>query len=928
MPEADNISIIDDSSSYYDEEGIYSETFEKEKGQTFYNIFSTLYIAEIEFGLLGNDFYKFVEMLMHKFKIDNMDVSTKNNKNDIDELIDSEDQIIEYNIQNEEIEEDSEFSDESSIGEVNGVKPDKSLEEINNMDEETLNIFLEQWYEERKMTCINYNPIDKTFFDQLSEVCKLLFAEHERRLKDDYFEYAPSCESSQTSFEEVKELPEDIKMYADVEIFKKFLRSYLTSTYTYQTSLNEFLEVASFNLEFKNQIIEIVMEAFLGFKIDEAVENIRKCLEIFKVIILASKKILQENIDFIRHLMILAKNKDLNEVCLYILSKMEITKNFLYVDNKSLVSGDINILHEFGQTLKLPMFRKSRNHLTKFCENNLMNNHIEFIYILLKNAMINITDDDVFNRYLSTINDLSIFIFNHYNELYKDQIKKLRIKYNLEKKKIHCLDFVYLYEQNLFTKCDEVDCINHEIYNLFDKITSELLIHSSLLKMMSIYEGFVNYLILFSTAHKNDIIENYKSKHKDLEKNIKRYTSSMNNIISDNDNLVPFLLKFNILSFTNKQRYLRNKIDDMEYYTDGSFIITVRRKSVLEDSFFQIMNKSHRELKSKRIQIRFAGEKGLDFGGLTKEWLELIIKEALNPDLGLFVYSSDKHTTVHPFINSNINSDHLLYFKFVGRILAKVIIEGYNLGIHFDKSVYKYILGKKCDLSDLEEIDYQYYNSLIWIRNNSIDDILHLTFSYENNEFGTCHIEDLIPNGKNIPVNDQNKNEYIDLVVQRKLIKNIELQLNAIKEGLFELLDDDLLSIFTENELELLICGIPEINVEDWQINTIYNGYSRNSRNIVWFWRAVSGFTPDEKAKLLQFCTGSTRVPFDGFIKLQGNSGTQKFSIHKISSDSVRLPSAHTCFNQLDLPEYSTYDELRKSIIYAINECSEGFEMI
>jgi hypothetical protein len=947
MPGADNITIIDSSSEYNDEDS-YSETYKKEKPKTFYNLFSTLYISEIEFEIVEkNCVYYFVSMLSKKFEkefeIDNIYEYIKIKKDDLDKvefLVDSEESNIEDN-QNDEIEEDLEFSDESSIGEENGIKPGKTFEEINNMDEEALIRFIDEWYEERKMNSVNYEPIDKTFFDQLSELCKQLFAEHERKLKDDYFQYAPSCESSQSSENEEKEVPEDIIMYTDIEIFKNFLRSYLTSNYTYQTSLNEFIEVASFNLEFKTQIISIVMDTFLGYNIDESVENIKKCLEIFKVINLASKKIYQENVNFIRCLMILAKYKDLHEVCLFILSKMEIKKDFLYLDNKSVVSGDINILNEcgqdinildeFGQVIKLAMSRKTRIHLTKFCEKNLKSNLIDFISILLQKAMSNISDDGIFKRYLSTINDLSFIIFNHYNEIFKDHIEELTTRFNIEKKKIHYLDFVCLYEQNLFNMCQEVDFINCEIYELFDKITSDVTIDSAPLKMISLfglYEGFVNFLILFSTTNKNNHIEVYKTKRKDLEKSIQKCASTINNLLRGNDNIVPFLSKFNVLSFTNKQKYLRNKIDDMEYYIDGPFSITVRRKSVLEDSFFQIMNKSAKELKTKRIQIKFSGEKGLDFGGLTKEWLELIIKEALNPDLGLFVYSSDKHTTVHPFINSNINSDHLLYFKFLGRILAKVIIEGYNLGIYFDKSVYKYLLSKKCDLSDLEEIDYQYYNSLIWIRDNPIDGILNLTFSFENNEFGACLIEDLIPNGKNISVNDQNKNEYIDLVVQRKLTKNVELQLNAIKEGLFELIDEDLISIFTENELELLICGIPEINVEDWQNNTIYNGYSKNSRNIVWFWRAVNGFTPDEKAKLLQFCTGSTRVPFDGFINLQGNSGTQKFSIHKVSSDSVRLPSAHTCFNQLDLPEYSTYDDLRRSVIYAINECNEGFEMI
>ncbi|KAF5140731.1 hypothetical protein G9O61_00g012270 [Vairimorpha ceranae] len=262
------------------------------------------------------------------------------------------------------------------------------------------------------------------------------------------------------------------------------------------------------------------------------------------------------------------------------------------------------------------------------------------------------------------------------------------------------------------------------------------------------------------------------------------------------------------------------------------------------------MRKSSKELKAKRIQIKFSGEQGIDFGGLTKEWLELVMQEALKPDQGLFVYSSDKRNSLHPFKNSKIDPDHLSFFRFIGRMLAKIIIEGFNISIHFDKSVYKYLLGLKCTLQDLEEIDPQFYNSLMWIKNNKIENILNLTFSVENNNFGSDEVIDLIPEGRQVLVTDDNKNDYIDLVVENRLIKS------------------DNICIFNEKELELLICGIPDINIDDWKNNTEYIGYTSHSRNISWFWKAVEGFTPEEKAKLLQFCTGSSHYP----LKIRENT--------------------------------------------------------
>ncbi|KAF9765074.1 E3 ubiquitin-protein ligase ptr1 [Nosema granulosis] len=455
--------------------------------------------------------------------------------------------------------------------------------------------------------------------------------------------------------------------------------------------------------------------------------------------------------------------------------------------------------------------------------------------------------------------------------------------------------------------------------------------------VFSVYEGVLNFFILFKPpgvpqSRIDEILLKYDGLRNGLTTFLDSNIAEINSIFSTETDVfsqnIEFLSRFNVINFVNKNNYFRGKIQELNPYKEGSYTINVRRKQILSDSLFQIMNKTSKEFKTKKLQIKFAGEEGLDFGGLTREWFGLLVKDITNPDLGLFIYTSEKKTTVLPYRNSKINSEHLLYFRFVGRILAKSILDRTILDLHIDKSAYRYFLGKKCELGDLEPIDPQFYNSLIWIRDNPIENVVCLTFSTEYTEFGDTQIVDLKPNGRNIPVTDENKQEYIDLIVEYKLFKGIEIQLNSIKQGLFEIIDRDLLLIFNENEFELLISGIPEINVDDWMNNTDYYGYKSNSPNIIWFWKAVRSFTPEERAKLLQFCTGSSRVPFEGFSHLQGNSGLQKFSIHKSSSDNVRLPSAHTCFNQLDLPEYPSFADLRKSVLYAINECTEGFGLI
>jgi len=134
-----------------------------------------------------------------------------------------------------------------------------------------------------------------------------------------------------------------------------------------------------------------------------------------------------------------------------------------------------------------------------------------------------------------------------------------------------------------------------------------------------------------------------------------------------------------------------------------------------------------------------------------------------------------------------------------------------------------------------------------------------------------------------------------------------------------------LIAIFNEQEVELLIAGTPDVDVDEWRAATDYHGYSSSDPVITWWWRALKSFNREEKAKLLGFATGTTRVPLGGFTELQGVQGVQRFSIHKAYGDPNRLPQAHTCFNQIDLPEYASYEKLRASLLMAINEGSTGF---
>jgi len=145
------------------------------------------------------------------------------------------------------------------------------------------------------------------------------------------------------------------------------------------------------------------------------------------------------------------------------------------------------------------------------------------------------------------------------------------------------------------------------------------------------------------------------------------------------------------------------------------------------------------------------------------------------------------------------------------------------------------------------------------------------------------------------------------------------------RSGFHDIVPAELISIFNEQELELLISGLPEIDVDDWKNNTDYHNYQAASPQVQWFWRAVRSFDKEERAKLLQFVTGTSKVPLNGFKELEGMNGFTRFNIHRDYGSKERLPSSHTCFNQLDLPEYESYEQLRKALYTAFTAGSEYF---
>uniref|UniRef100_A0A8C3V6C1 E3 ubiquitin-protein ligase n=1 Tax=Catharus ustulatus TaxID=91951 RepID=A0A8C3V6C1_CATUS len=351
--------------------------------------------------------------------------------------------------------------------------------------------------------------------------------------------------------------------------------------------------------------------------------------------------------------------------------------------------------------------------------------------------------------------------------------------------------------------------------------------------------------------------------------------------------------------------------------------ITVSRKTLFEDSFQQIMSFSPQDLR-RRLWVIFPGEEGLDYGGVAREWFFLLSHEVLNPMYCLFEYAGKDNYCLQINPASYINPDHLKYFRFIGRFIAMALFHGKFIDTGFSLPFYKRILNKAVGLKDLESVDPEFYNSLIWVKENDIEECgLEMFFSVDKEILGEIKSHDLKPNGSNILVTEENKEDYIRLVAEWRLSRGVEEQTQAFFEGFNEILPQQYLQYFDAKELEVLLCGMQEIDLNDWQRHTIYRHYTRTSRQIVWFWQFVKEIDNEKRMRLLQFVTGTCRLPVGGFADLMGSNGPQKFCIEKVGKENW-LPRSHTCFNRLDLPPYKNYEQLKEKLLFAIEE-TEGF---
>ncbi|XP_053715342.1 E3 ubiquitin-protein ligase HECW1 isoform X1 [Synchiropus splendidus] len=375
--------------------------------------------------------------------------------------------------------------------------------------------------------------------------------------------------------------------------------------------------------------------------------------------------------------------------------------------------------------------------------------------------------------------------------------------------------------------------------------------------------------------------------------------------------------------FEAKLRNFYRKLEAKGYgQGPGKIKLLIRREHLLEGTFNQVMAYSRKELQRNKLYVTFLGEEGLDYSGPSREFFFLLSQELFNPYYGLFEYSANDTYTVQISPMSAFVENHLEWFRFSGRILGLALIHQYLLDAFFTRPFYKALLRLPTDLSDLEYLDEEFHQSLQWMKDNDITDILDLTFTVNEEVFGQVTERELKSGGSNLQVTEKNKKDYIERMAKWRVERGVVQQTEALVRGFYEVVDSRLVSVFDARELELVIAGTVEIDLSDWRTNTEYRGGYHDGHIVMrWFWAAVERFNNEQRLRLLQFVTGTSSVPYEGFAALRGSNGLRRFCIEKWGK-VTSLPRAHTCFNRLDLPPYPSYTMLYDKLLTAVEETS------
>eukprot|EP00602_Paraphysomonas_sp_CaronLab_P011304 CAMPEP_0185039532 /NCGR_PEP_ID=MMETSP1103-20130426/36457_1 /TAXON_ID=36769 /ORGANISM="Paraphysomonas bandaiensis, Strain Caron Lab Isolate" /LENGTH=1230 /DNA_ID=CAMNT_0027578455 /DNA_START=47 /DNA_END=3739 /DNA_ORIENTATION=- len=359
--------------------------------------------------------------------------------------------------------------------------------------------------------------------------------------------------------------------------------------------------------------------------------------------------------------------------------------------------------------------------------------------------------------------------------------------------------------------------------------------------------------------------------------------------------------------------------------------ITIRREHVVDDMLRVFQSIPLGRMRAL-LRVTFEGEAGVDEGGMLQELFSIFFEAILTDGGSIFEGSASvqreisgtingspsevrvSNTYFLPAASKSIGAERLEIYNIFGRLLIKSLYEGCRIGSKLCPSVFKYITGTPPTIRDLQMFDPTMARSLQWaLATGNVNDFgLHFE-SVGAPELG--------------PVTDKNKSLFVKKSIEKILIIDREIGLQAIKDGFSEGLNAlsvegaPFMTLLSHLDWRVLICGDSKINSASVVAAFRFSGFRRKSKVPQWLNEIVMAFSEDMLRKFMVFVTGSASLP-------SSSSTGDEFTINvRGQRSSSALPIAHTCFFHLDIPDYPDKDTLQRKLIYAFqNACT--FEIV
>ncbi|XP_018560806.1 probable E3 ubiquitin-protein ligase HERC4 isoform X2 [Anoplophora glabripennis] len=373
------------------------------------------------------------------------------------------------------------------------------------------------------------------------------------------------------------------------------------------------------------------------------------------------------------------------------------------------------------------------------------------------------------------------------------------------------------------------------------------------------------------------------------------------------------------MSDAAQQAFLSMLISPQGMHAINQFLVlNVTRDHIVDDALRELSHVNPSDLK-KPLKVKFCGEEAEDAGGVTKEFFLLLLREILDPKYGMFKEYEETRTI---WFAENSFEDNDVYFL-IGMILGLAIYNFTIIDIPFPLALYKKLLSEPIGLSDLKGLSPMMANSLqslLDYEGNDMQDVFSLSFDISRDMFGEAVTIPLKPNGSNVPVTQENKQEYVNLYINYIFNESVKHQYEAFHKGFMKVCGGRVLQLFHSHELMAVVIGNENYDWHALEEAAEYkNGYKSSDQTIRWFWEVLHEMSLTDKKKFLVYLTGSYRIPIQGMKAIK--------IVVQPTNDDKFLPVAHTCFNLLDLPRYKTKERLRYKLMQAIQQ-TEGFSLV